>query len=125
MEGVYRQRIYRLSRFGLAAIWFYHGLVPKLLFGSAQEVEMNSVLLPFVGERMALVTSGIAEVVFAVVLLVFFRARWPCYVTILFGTLASVAILIALPHLYTEAFNPFSINLSIILLAIINLMSAE
>lgn len=118
-------RIYRLSRLGLAAIWFYHGLVPKLLFGSAQEVEMNSVFLPFVPEKMALVTSGIAEVVFAILLLVFYRARWPNYVTIVFGSLASVAILFALPHMYAEAFNPFSINLSIILLAMINLMSAE
>lgn len=119
------ERIYRLSRLGLAAIWLYHGLVPKLWLGASQEVEMNAVFLPFVGERLALVTSGLAEVTFAILLLVFYRVRWFNYVTIAFGTLASVAILVALPHLYGEAFNPFSTNLSIILLSVINLMSAE
>lgn len=119
------QKIYLVSRLGLAGIWLYHGLVPKLLFGASQEVEMNTVFMPFVGEKAALISSGIAEVVFAILLLAFYRVRWFNYVTIAFGSVASLAILVALPHLYTEAFNPFSTNLAIVLLAVINLMSAE
>lgn len=118
-------KTYLATRLGLAAIWFYHGLVPKLIFGASQEVEMNSTFMPFVPEKVALISSGVAEIVFAVALLVFYRVRWFNYVIIAFGTLASVAILVALPHMYTEAFNPFSVNLSIVLLAWLNLLTAE
>lgn len=124
-NGAAMKKIYLVSRLGLAAIWFYHGLVPKLIFGAPQEVEMNSVFLPFIGKETALITSGIAEVLFAIALLVFYRVRWFNAVIIAFGTVASLAIVVALPHMYIEAFNPFSTNLSIVLLAVINWMSAE
>ena len=118
-------KIYLVSRLGLAAIWFYHGLMPKLIFGASQEVEMNETFLPFLDEKFALMSSGIAEVLFAIAFLVFYRVKWFNYITIGFGAAASVAILFALPHLYTEAFNPFSTNLGIVLLAMINLMTSE
>lgn len=117
-------RIFWLSRIGLATVFFYHGLVPKLLFRNAQEIEMNARFVPAVDESVALIGSGIAEIVFSLGLLICFRVRWFNYLIIAFGCLATIAIAFQLPHLLANAFNPFSTNLSIVLLAAINLQSA-
>jgi uncharacterized membrane protein YphA (DoxX/SURF4 family) len=116
---------YALSRISLAVIWIYHGLVPKLLFSSQQEIDMNNRLLPFLSERTALVSSGISEVLYGLSLLLFFRIKGLVYPTLIFGTMATLALAVTLPHFFKDAFNPFSLNLAIITLAMINLVSAK
>lgn len=125
MPNVRLSRVYFASRIGLAAIFFYHGLVPKILFADDTEIEMNEVFMPFVGEKFALISSGILEIIFAILLLVLFRNRILNYLIIFFGIGATLAILIKLPHLLTDAFNPFSTNLAIVLFALINLWTQE
>ena len=117
--------IYAISRISIAAIFLYHGLVPKILFANNQEVMMNDALMPFVPERVALISSGIAEVVYAVLLLVFYRSKWLLYPAIVFATLVTPALLLVLPGLFENAFNPFSINLAVVTLCIINMKTRE
>ena len=81
---------------------------------------MNEKLLPFMGERAALISSGVGEVCLGIAYLACWRCRalnWPGLV---FAPLATVAVLIALPGLFTHAFNPFSINLALFALCWIN-----
>ncbi len=118
-------RIYDISRWTLAAIFFYHGLVPKLLFKHPQEVLMNSTMMPAVPEATALLVSGWMEVILAVLFIVLYRNILLNFVAIGFLVMVSIAILIFLPELYTYAFNPFSLNLSVIILSIINLMTRD
>lgn len=122
-ELVRLDRVYLLSRLALAVIFFYHGLVPKLLFRSPQEIEMNSTFTPWVEESFALISSGVAEILISVLLLVCYRARFFNYAILFFGTAATLAIALMLPHLLTDAFNPFSTNVAIVGFAIINLLA--
>lgn len=110
-----------ISRYSLALIFFYHGLVPKLLFKSEQEVLMNNTFMPFMEKDFALISSGIAEVLYAFLLVIFASNKKLLYPAMAFSTLATIAIIIQLPQLMTHAFNPFSINLAVFSLALINL----
>ncbi len=116
--------IYRLSRWVLALIFVYHGLVPKILFRNAQEIEMNTAFAPAVEETFALISSGVAELLLAVLLVWLYRWQILNYAIIAFGCLATLAIVISLPHLLANAFNPFSTNLALVALAGINCLSA-
>ncbi|HMO14633.1 MAG TPA: DoxX-like family protein [Pirellulaceae bacterium] len=118
-------RVYFLSRLSLAVIFFYHGLIPKLMFGDSQEVEMNEKFMPWLGREFALVSSGLLELAFAVVLLAWFRSRIPIYCVLVFAMVATMALLFGFPEYFTEAFNPFSINFSLVMFALINLASAH
>ena len=111
---------YTISRITLALIWLYHGLVPKLILASEQEVMMNDALLPFLSSQVALVSTGIVEVVYALALVVCFRSRCLLWPTFVFSTVITVVLLIKMPSLFGDAFNPFSINLAVFGLALIN-----
>ena len=113
--------IYAISRFSLAAIFFYHGLVPKLIYKNGHEVRMNNTLLPFVEENIALYATGIAEIVFAVLIIAFYKTRELNYICIAFACIATTVLAVWLPDLFQYAFNPFSTNLAVIALATINL----
>ena len=106
-------------------IFFYHGLVPKILFGNAQEIMMNEAFMPFVAEKVALYASGVLEILYAILLLVFYRNKWLVVPAMVFPVVATVAIFFALPALFENAFNPFSTNLSVLVLAVINFKSCS
>ena len=118
-------QIYKLSRYTLAAIFFYHGLVPKLLFKHEQEVLMNDTMMPFVPEQTALLVSGGMEIVLAVLFVVLYRNLWLNYIAIFFLVSVTLGIGVMLPQLLTYAFNPFSLNLAVVALALINIWSME
>ncbi len=84
---------------------------------------MNSIFMPWLERDVALISTGIIEIVFAALLFVFYRSRIPIVCIIGFACLASLALLIKLPHYYVEAFNPFSINFSLVMFGLINLVS--
>jgi hypothetical protein len=115
--------IQKVSRYSLAAIFFYHGLVPKLLFKSEQEVLMNNAFMPFMEKNFALISSGVAEIIYAIALVAFASNKKLLYPAMAFSVLATIAIIVQLPQLMTHAFNPFSINLAVFSLALINLKS--
>lgn len=114
---------YTITRWALAVIWLYHGLVPKLIFRSSQEVMMNDRFLSFLSESAALNLSGLAEVAYAISLLVLFRNRYLVVPTIVFGIGATLALLAVFPRWFTDAFNPLSINFGIVILAWVNLVT--
>ena len=118
------KNIYAISRISIAVIFLYHGVVPKLLFANSQEVMMNEALMPFVPEKVALISSGVAEVIYAVLLIVFYRSKKLLYPAIGFATLVTPALLITVPELFKNAFNPFSINLALVCLCVINLKAS-
>ena len=118
------KEIYAISRVSLAMIWFYHGLIPKLLFASPQEVRMNNELIPFLSEKAALSITGGMEVLYALSLLVFYKSKVLLYPSMAFIVIATVSLFVKFPDLFQDAFNPFSINLAVIALSVINLMAA-
>ena len=118
-------RIYLISRISLAAIWFYHGLVPKIIFPDPREIEMNDVLIPFLDQHHALLITGAAELLFAVLYLALYRSKFLNFLIIGFGVCVTILIAVTLPHLLTGAFNPLTLNLGFIALAMINVCAWE
>ncbi len=116
--------IHGLSRAGLAAIFLWHGLVPKLLVLDPTEVAIATGL----GMRgdtagPALAGVGVAECLLAVALLVtWHRAAFAAF-ALLFSIAATVASVTAVPALVTGAFTPVTFNLGLGLLAAIDLLT--
>lgn len=116
--------VHKLSRVTVAFVWIYHGLVPKLLGPHHDELYLATIhgvhddyLVPL------LKVSGALEIVFGIVVLVFWRSRWPFVITVLalFALLVDVAIVS--PNYLWGAFNPVSLNLSVISLSVIGILT--
>jgi hypothetical protein len=121
-----RAFIYCLARVTLALIWLYHGVVPKLLYRDPDELRMladagvpTSHLWSFVS------LFGWLEVGFAVIFIIFWKARWPLWFTIAAMFAAAVAVAINSPAYLTAAFNPVTLNLAVAMLAAIGLLVAR
>lgn len=116
---------YNLSRTAIAFIWIYHGLIPKLLFTHATELELVEKG-PIVGSpEMTVLIAGIAEVIVGVGVVVFWNSRWPIYLSLGgFAVLLIGAVAISPGHA-THAFNPVTLTISAILFCLIQLSEAN
>ena len=113
--------IHAFARFGIAFIWLWQGLVPKLLFASVDERAMVAAA----GLPLGFVPLfGALELVFAAAALCFWR--WRSF--FLLNALAMVGALLAVtfesPSYLVAAFNPVTLNLGMVLLSIIGYISA-
>lgn len=117
-------RVHRLSRVTVALVWIYHGLVPKLAGPHADELYLAARHgLPEVHLSMLLRATGVAEILFGIVVLVFSRSRWPFVVSALLLVLLLLDIAIVAPEYLLGAFNPVSLNVSVISLCVIGFMT--
>lgn len=116
--------IHGIARVGLAAVFLYHGLVPKILGPDPQEVQMfGDVGVPAANIGQAAVTLGIAEIVLAVGLLVLWHSRWLPAICAAFAIVSTAIVAVASPRYLGAAFNPVTLNLSVLCLAAIDLFA--
>ena len=116
--------IYFVSRLSLSLIFFYHGLVPKILFYDADErflLQSSGLTASYID--LALVLLGYLEVAFASVLLLRWRDQWLLILPIVGMVIATIAISFTAPHYLSRAFNPVSLNFAVISLAIIAVLA--
>ncbi|MEE9100291.1 DoxX-like family protein [Pseudomonas nitroreducens] len=110
-----------LARLALGVVFLYHGLVPKLLFLSPDEVRMIEAHdWPLSTLRIAQ-AAGAAEVVLGLAILLLRRSRWPLWIAsmALVALLLDVALLV--PELLLGAFNPVTTNIAALALCLIAL----
>lgn len=109
-------RIAWLVRLTLATVFIWHGLVPKILWLSPDEVAMIAAHglpdHPLFAPPLIAAVGGAAEVLLGVALLAMWRQRWPLLLAgaVLLALLLDVVLLS--PHLLIQAFNPLSTNLA-------------
>jgi uncharacterized membrane protein YphA (DoxX/SURF4 family) len=115
--------VHFIARVGLAAIFAYQGVVPKLLARNVAEVAMlrDAGIPPGVTD-IAMIALGILEVVFATALLVAWHRRWPVSVCLGSMLLATTAVGLNSPRYFEAAFNPISLNVAVACLAGIDLL---
>src|SRR5207244_6898665 len=77
-----RALVYALSRGTMAFIWFYHGLVPELLYHDKIELDLLSRIAPPERLHTAATLAGVVEVAFALLLLVLWRRSWPVWLLV-------------------------------------------
>lgn len=104
-------RINWIARGGLAFMFAYHGLVPKLLWLSAGErtmIQSHGISQVELFANLA----GVGEIALALWLVLAPRSTWPIGIaaTALAGLLLDVAIVN--PSMLSEAFNPVSLNVA-------------
>ena len=117
--------IHLISRLTVAFIWFYHGLVPKLLFRHPLELAMlNAARLSTSAELNAVLAAGWVEIAIALCIIFFWRSRWPLWFTLILMPLALLGVAFTSPSLLAAPFNPLTLNLALFILAVIALLSA-
>ncbi|MGE3801851.1 MAG: DoxX-like family protein [Candidatus Kapaibacterium sp.] len=119
-----KNRLYTLARATVAFVWLWHGLVPKLivkhpdevtpLFGMGIDPETAWTIVTF---------SGIGEILFALLILILWRARWPLWLTIIAMSGLLLGVFATAPESIGGAFNPVTLNLLVIGMAAIALIS--
>jgi hypothetical protein len=103
--------IYSVCRGLVAFVWIWHGLVPKLLFHHAAE----SMMLADAGVATHwLPLIGTAEVLFGVIGLFAWRRRGYFLLTGIAMIGALIGVGLSSPAQLTAAFNPVTLNLSVL-----------
>jgi hypothetical protein len=120
-----RALVYALSRGTMAFIWFYHGLVPKLLYHDKIELDLLSRIAPPERLHAATTLAGLVELLFACVLLVLWRRSWPLWLTLVLMLVGIPVVAISAPAYLTSAFNPLTLNISIAALSSIAIVAGR
>jgi hypothetical protein len=108
--------IHACSRIAIASIWFWQGLVPKLLFDHADERAM--IAAAHLSTRLVPVV-GVIELVIAFCTILFWRSRSVFVFNILAMAIALASVAAMSPSYLFAAFNPVTLNFAIIALSVI------
>ena len=115
------QQILKFCQLILALLWFYQGLVPKLMFQVADEQyiwQQLNVPLAYIGGMISL--SGIAEIVFGGLFL-WITHQYLHWLSIFSLTGLLALILFIYPEQIYQAFTPVVMNVGLASLSIIAL----
>jgi uncharacterized membrane protein YphA (DoxX/SURF4 family) len=119
-----RALIYTLSRGMMAFIWFYHGLVPKLLYHDRAELDLLSKIgTPPQHLHASATLAGAVEVLFALMLIFVWRQTWPLWLTLVLMLVGIPVVALSAPEYLSAAFNPVTLNLSLAAFAAIALIA--
>jgi hypothetical protein len=115
--------VHAVARLSLAFIFAYHGLVPKLIANDADELAMlRNAGIPPELTGTAMIVLGLAELLFAAGLLVYWRRKEPVIIALVMMFIATIGVALTSPRYLVAAFNPVSLNLAIMCLATIDLL---
>jgi uncharacterized membrane protein YphA (DoxX/SURF4 family) len=121
-----RALVYLLARATMAFIWFYHGLVPKLLYHDAIELDLLSRIgTSGSGLHAAVTAAGWVEILFSFLLVVLWRHRWPLWATLAFMLGGIPVVAITAPAYLRAAFNPLTLNIALAALAAIAIIAGR
>ena len=116
----------QFSRITIGLVWIYHGVFPKLYHVAPMELSITSSLGLSLDQTLLLIkVAGIGEIVFGFAILLFYRIRFILFANIvgLIGLVLLVAVYT--PAYLTEAFNPVTTNLPVVVLSLILLQETE
>jgi hypothetical protein len=121
----FRQSLVHASaRLTLAFVFIYQGVIPKLIYRHPDEITMliNSGINT--GAALSvLALIGWSEIVFGLLFILLWRARWLFVLTILLMVAAILNIAVYSASYLVAAFNPVTLNLLVVSLAVIGILS--
>ncbi len=122
----FRQSLaYAVARMTLAFVFIYQGVIPKLIYRHPDEITMltNSGITP--STALSLLTLiGWSEVVFGLLFILLWRARWLFVLAILLVAAAILNIAVYSASYLTAAFNPVTLNFLVVSLAAVGILSS-
>jgi hypothetical protein len=107
--------IYAICRAAVCFVWIWHGAVPKLLLHRPEELQM---LLASHTPAVALPWIGAGEVVLGLAGLVFWRRPHFLSLSAVLMVAALAAVIATSPSALGGAFNPVTLNVSVIALSV-------
>jgi hypothetical protein len=111
-----------VSRVSLALIWIYQGLIPKLLYPDYGEIQILRGAHLFRGyETPVLLLAGGVEMFFGLLMLILWDSKRILEVNIIALLVLLVGGVFAQPALLAAPFNPISLTLAMIALALAGL----
>ena len=116
----------QVARFVLGGSWIYHGLFPKLLTVAPIEKAMTATI--GLSEQYSLFLTrsvGVAEVIFGLLIIVYYRHASLLLVNIVLLVLLVLFVAIQMPALLIEAFNPVTTNLALIGLSYVLIRASD
>jgi uncharacterized membrane protein YphA (DoxX/SURF4 family) len=118
--------VHGVARVALATIFAYQGVVPKLVARQTDEISMlrDAGIAPG-ASAAAVIAIGVLELLFGVSLLAAWHKRWPPALSIGLMAAATIAVGVNSPRYFEAAFNPFSLNVAVVCLAIVDLLSCD
>lgn len=121
-----RTLVYSIARATVAFTWLYHGLFPKLLHHDAIELDLlRQIGTPASRLIMAVSLAGCAEILFASLLLLLWRHKWPLWLTLILMLIGIPVVAISAPAYLGAAFNPVTLNLGLAALSCIGLIASR
>lgn len=116
-----------ITRLALAFIWLYQGLVPKLIFPEASgELETIRRVGLFEGrEPLVLHFAAAVEIIMGLATVMFWRVRGLLTLQIVLLVLLGIAAAAGSPRLFTGQFNPATLTLAMVALALIGLIEGR
>ena len=99
------------SRIVLAFVFLYHGLVPKILWLDATEIQMIELHKLNFSTQLVAYTGGVLEMVLALAILFLRKSLWPVYIAAAALVILLLDVIVFAPHLLTGAFNPVTTNI--------------
>jgi uncharacterized membrane protein YphA (DoxX/SURF4 family) len=112
-----------VARTALAVVFAYQGIVPKLLFAHVDEIAMvRAAGVPPQLTGTAVAALGIGEVATAAALLAAWSRSWPAWLSLAAMPIAAIVVVLFSPVFFAAAFNPFSLNVSVAALAVVDLL---
>ncbi len=119
-----RTLVYSLCRLTVAFVWLYHGLVPKLIYRNPDELRMlHDAGIPNSRLLTIMTSLGLIEICVALILLIFWKSRWPLWFTSIAMVSASLGVSITSPSFLTAAFDPLTLNLAVAALAVVAMLT--
>lgn len=116
--------IRQVCRYSVAGIWFYQGLVPKLLGPHADEVIMTKAFgIPENLQSAASYAAGAAEIGLALCILLLTGKVWPQWVSAVAMLVLLAFVAIYVPSYMLGAFNPVVMNVASFALSLIAILS--
>jgi len=116
----------QVARYILGLSWIYQGFFPKLYAIAPLERQLTATM-GFTPEASDMITrgAGVSEIIFGLFLIVGYRNRTLHMLNILalLGLLAYVVVM--MPSLLLEAFNPVTTNLPLIVLSVVLISSIK
>jgi hypothetical protein len=121
-----RSLIHLIARLVIAFVWLYHGAIPKLIFQHADELAlMQQGGFSDTATPRAVEVMGWMEIVVGLGMLIFWRQRWHFVINIFLMVAVTVGVAINSPQYLVAAFNPVSLNILMIALALVGLLASR
>ncbi|WP_445114902.1 DoxX-like family protein [Acinetobacter sp. WZC-1] len=104
----------------LAVLWIYQGLVPKVIYKVIEEqLFWQMTGIQFLPTARLIELSGIAEIIFGLLFLIFRHSKTLHYLNITGMLFFCAIVAILYPHSFTQAFNPFVMNVAMAGLSVV------